>query len=330
MKNEKDSSDGPTSVVFKKYGGNIYTQQAKEMGFKINSQLVQSLIFYEQAKRGWGPKLYGLFEGGRIEEFIDCHTLKAEEAFDPELSKDLAKAYARFHSLQVPIKKEHFDMLAQLLPAVDENNKQLATFIESKNMDETDPLMCFKRLHKFPFHEEGKWLESIRQKVTQRTVLCTMDPNYLNRLVRNERPSDPKATRTLIIDFDVSAYSYRGYDLGGHFILRMFNSDEEFKMSNLPYPSEAEQMTFLSAYLEEVEKLLDDLDKNSLDSVENLLLECQLNSLDYVVSILISGLKVHTILEEKPNLPGFIDPLLNVYTELKERFCSKYPELVKN
>ena len=46
----------------------------------INSPLVQSLIFYGQSKQGWGPKLYGLLEDGRVEEFVDCHTLTAEEA----------------------------------------------------------------------------------------------------------------------------------------------------------------------------------------------------------------------------------------------------------
>ena len=108
------SPSAPTSLVVKTYGGNIFTKQAAELS-SINSCLVQSIIFHQQSTRGWGPKLYGLFDGGRIEEFIDCHTLTAQEAFSDELMADVVTAYACFHSLKLSIKQHSYDFLAQLL-----------------------------------------------------------------------------------------------------------------------------------------------------------------------------------------------------------------------
>ena len=329
---DEDPSLGPSSIVYKKYGGNIYEKQMQQVGFRVNKPLVQSLIFYEMSKRAWGPKLYGLFEGGRIEEMVDCHTLTPGEAFTPEFIRDVAKAYARFHSLELPIDRQTYDLFNAMLLTVDEAKKQLAEFIKSKNIAEPDPLACFQRLYDFPFDEEGKWLNSIRSKIKQRTVFCTMDSNYLNRLVRNRKPSDPDATRTLIIDYDSSAYSHRGVDLGGHLVLRMFyGEDGSLQAFGLPYPSESEKLAFLSAYLEEAEKFFDDFDKSALDSLENLVLECEFNALCYVISpCLVSSLKSPSILEQKPFMLTFVDPLLKLYNELKEQFCAKYSHLICN
>ena len=322
-KGEDDSSTGPTSIVFKKYGGNFFDRQVKEMGYRRNSSTIQSLIFYEMSKRAWGPKLYGLIEAGRIEEMVDCHTLTPGEAFTPEFILDVAKAYARFHSLQLPMNRQRFDLLDMSLASVDRSKEQLAEFLESKNLAEPDPLMSFKRLHDFPFDEEGKWLQSIRPQIKQRTVLCTMDPNYLNRLVRNQKPSDPDATRTLIIDFDITAYFDRGFDLGGHLVHGMFTNRQ------LRYPSEA-VTAFLTAYLDEAEKLFQNFDSNSLDSLSNLMLECEFNSLAYLITILIFLLKMHTVLESKPTIWRGIDPMTELYKELKHQFCVKHPHWAAN
>ena len=326
----ESNSTGPSSIVYKKYGGNFFNEQAKEL-VEINSPMIQSLIFHEQSARGWGPKLYGLMDNGRIEEFVEGRTLQPEEAFTPEFVREIAVAYARFHSLKLPVKKQEFDLTRQLLNSVMEGKKQLAKFLESRDIKEQHPFMCFKRLQEFSFEEECNWIESMRRKVKQRTVLCTMDPNYLNRLVRKEKPGDPNASRVLIINFDISFYSDRGYDLGGHFVNRMFNwGCKESKMSGLPYPSESERKAFLTAYLEEFEKLASDLDKDSLDSLDNLTCEADFNAIVYVITLCIFGFNILSVLDQQPNMLTFIDPMMNLYAKLKKEFCEKYAHLASN
>ena len=297
---------------------------------QTNSPMVQSLIFYEQARRGWGPSLYGLLEDGRIEEFVDCHTLKQEEAFEPELSSDVAKAYARFHSLRLPIKQENFDMMKQSTASLDKAKGDVRAALDSGRIKDEEAREMYKRLLDFPVLEEREWLYSLRRKVKQRTVFCTMDPNYLNRLVRTQKPSDPDHTRTLIIDFDFSAFSDRGYDLGGHFVNRLFKwGGKADKLSHLPYPSEAERAHFLSSYLKECQTLFDDFDKTSLDSLENVTLEAELNALIYIITIFSFGFATFVILEQQPKIFTFIGPMIELYEKLKADFSSKYPKLAQ-
>ena len=317
----------PTSLVYKIYGGNIFNKEIDGL-VQINSPLVQAMICYEQSRRGWGPKLYGLFEKGRIEEFIHCRTLKHEEAFIPEINKDIAKALARFHSLKLPIKQEIYYLDRATCSSWDEKREDIGLFLESSK-EETDAVKNMKLLYDFPMHQEQTWLESVRSKIRQRKAFCTFDPNYLNKLVRNEKPCDPNATRVLLIDYDLSAYSHRGYDIGGHFVLRMFDwsgrgDKSNEKISGQPYPSESERMEFLSAYLEESEKLLDDFDKNSIDSLEQLTLEADFSVFVYLLSLLGFASKVHTLLDDQPQMPTLIRPAITLYNDLKKKFIKKY------
>ena len=77
------------------------------------------------------------------------------------------------------------------------------------------------------------------------TAKDILDSNYLNKPVRDEKPNDPSATCVLIIEFDLSAY--RGFDLGGHFLLPMFDwgaqgNKDNSNVSGQPYPGESERI----------------------------------------------------------------------------------------
>ena len=219
--------------------------------------------------------------------------------------------------------------MAEFISSLDKNREELRSFLESST-EESKTVASFKRLFDFNSREESEWLNSIRKKVSERVVLATMDPIYLNRLMRSEKSSDPEATRCFIIDYDFTAYSNRGYDLGGHFIERLFDwSGRDTKITGLTYPSEAERATFLSFYLEECEKVLDDFEKSTLDSLENVMLEADLNAMVYLATMSAWELTLHKILKEDPNIFTTIEPSLQLYQELKYQFCQKYPNLVK-
>jgi choline/ethanolamine kinase len=73
------------------------------------SAVQQAVVFWEMSRRGWGPKIYGFFPGGRLEEFVEgSHTLTAAESTRDPVRKDVARAYARLHSLQLPLRKDSF------------------------------------------------------------------------------------------------------------------------------------------------------------------------------------------------------------------------------
>ena len=58
------------------------------------------------SERRLGPKLHGIFPGGRIEEYIPARPLLTKELADPTLSSMIAEKMAQIHMMQVPISKE--------------------------------------------------------------------------------------------------------------------------------------------------------------------------------------------------------------------------------
>lgn len=314
----------PKKLLFKKYGGAIFDELTKDK-ISFNSPFIQSLIFYEQSCRGWGPKLYGITETGRVEEFVDCHTLKPVEAFTSEMMKDVAKAYARFHSYKLPLKKKPYELIDSLLETVEPNKKALEESVKSKK--ECDP--CLNELLQYPFESEVKWFKSIVSKMSQRDVLCTMDPNYLNRLVKNEKPKNENSIRTQIIDFDLTSYSPRGYDLAGHFISRLLDPTQKDNLiSGHPYPSESERLSFLRFYLDECKGFFDDFDPSSLDSLENLLIEVDINLIIFTIINLMLCLPLVSADTKIMNVVPVMDLLLKLNHKFKEEFIHKYPSLI--
>lgn len=73
----------------------------------------QAVVYWELSRRGSGPKINGLFPGGRLEEYINSHTLTAAESASELIRRDIAHSYARLHSLQIPLRKDGFETVLQ-------------------------------------------------------------------------------------------------------------------------------------------------------------------------------------------------------------------------
>lgn len=310
--------------MFKIYGGNTYDGEIHKF-VKINSPSIQSLISYELSSRSWGPKLFGLEEGTRIEEFIDCHTLKGEEAFTPEICKETAKAFARFHSLKLPLPKKPFDILSEMFIPLETSKKELETFLSTCNDENTKG--PFLKLLQFPYKDEYKWINQVRGKISQRVVFCAMDPNYLNRLVKHEKSNNPNESQIAIIDYDLSNYSHRGYDIGGHFFQRSFNWATGEILTPLPYPNKEERIFFLKCYLEECKKLFDDFDDKSLDTIENVTIEADFNILVHMLFMLILSTTMHKLLDRISKVECVAQHFHDAYLKFKSQFIADNPTL---
>lgn len=82
----------------------IYGQTHGERA--VEGIITESVIFALLSERQLGPKLHGVFPGGRIEEYIPARPLLTKELADPELSLLTAEKMATIHQMQVPISKE--------------------------------------------------------------------------------------------------------------------------------------------------------------------------------------------------------------------------------
>lgn len=89
----------PKEVLLRIYG-QIHGEQAFE------SIMTESVVFTVLSERNLGPKLYGIFPGGRIEQYIPARPLATGELSDPKISCKIAEKMAKIHSLNVPVSKE--------------------------------------------------------------------------------------------------------------------------------------------------------------------------------------------------------------------------------
>ncbi|XP_056653492.1 choline/ethanolamine kinase isoform X1 [Monodelphis domestica] len=89
--------DEPREVLLRVYGAILQG---------VDSLVLESVMFAILAERCLGPRLYGVFPEGRLEQFIPSRALRSHELQDPEKSAVIAIKMARFHYMEMPFTKE--------------------------------------------------------------------------------------------------------------------------------------------------------------------------------------------------------------------------------
>jgi len=89
----------PRQVLLRLYG-QVHGERALE------GLITESVIFTLLSERKLGPKLHGVFPGGRIEEYVPARPLLTKELADPTLSLLIAEKMGQIHTMQIPISKE--------------------------------------------------------------------------------------------------------------------------------------------------------------------------------------------------------------------------------
>ena len=64
---ENLSDDHPSKVLIKLYGGKLI---GPDVPYRTLTEAGEVLVCYTMGELGLGPKLFGVFKGGRIEEYI--------------------------------------------------------------------------------------------------------------------------------------------------------------------------------------------------------------------------------------------------------------------
>lgn len=98
---EEKNQGAPKEVLLRVYG-QIHGERALE------SLITESVIFTLLSERGLGPKLHGIFPGGRIEEFINARPLLTTELAEAKLSQQIAQKMAAIHTMEVGLACSRF------------------------------------------------------------------------------------------------------------------------------------------------------------------------------------------------------------------------------
>lgn len=264
----------PTEVLLRIYG-EVHGEEDDALGGIISESVVFALL----SERNFGPKLYGIFPGGRIEQYLNARALLTRELAVPKIYQKIAEKMAEIHTLDIPMSKEP----EWLWNCIDRWLKTLNSILTRTDWGNKTPLVDVVR--SFDFRKEKAWLQSVINEGNYKVVFCHNDMQEGNILYSNSNNSDKTSGSSdcqesvedelkkqyiqirnddepdlQIIDFEYCAYNYRGFDLANHFI------EWTFDYSNLEapfyyhrkqhYPTTEQRQSFYSSYLR---KLHEDL-----------------------------------------------------------------------
>ncbi|XP_071617846.1 choline kinase alpha isoform X2 [Heliangelus exortis] len=246
--------DEPRKVLLRLYGA-ILQMRSCNKGETVQSQkdsdlqgaeamVLESVMFAILAERALGPKLYGIFPQGRLEEFIPSRKLSTEELSLPDISAEIAEKMARFHGMTMPFNKEPKWLFGTM-------EKYLNQVLRIKFTKESRTRKLNKLLS-YNLPQEMKNLRAMLEATSSPVVFCHNDCQEGNVLFL-EGKENSENQKLMLIDFEYSSYNYRGFDIGNHFCEWMYDYTYEkypfFKASFLKYPSKKQQLHFISSYL---------------------------------------------------------------------------------
>nr|XP_032640579.1 choline/ethanolamine kinase-like isoform X1 [Chelonoidis abingdonii] len=174
----------------------------------MDSLVLESVMFAILAERALGPRLYGVFPQGRLEQYIPSRRLRTEDLQDPDISREIAMKMSRFHGMVMPFNKEP----KWLFGTMERYLKQIAelTFPQEAQRKK------FNQLKAYNLQQEMGSLRELLESTPSPVVFCHNDVQEGNILLLAGRESHP-TDKLMLIDFEYSSYNYRGFDIGNHF-----------------------------------------------------------------------------------------------------------------
>ncbi|CAD6187947.1 unnamed protein product [Caenorhabditis auriculariae] len=187
---------------------------------------VETMSFSILSERSLGPKLYGFFDGGRIEEFIKSKTLLCDDISKPEYAKLIGIHFSRFHTLEIPISKEprlifFMRSFLQSLKKTETGQKPISLILSQVELhtDQYPSQVTLADLEK-----EIDLLEEFYKKGTWPVVFTHNDLHEGNILqksefdIRSDGVYDVQGRKVdedplVFVDFEWCCYNYRGFDL---------------------------------------------------------------------------------------------------------------------
>ncbi|XP_076114194.1 choline/ethanolamine kinase-like isoform X1 [Mytilus galloprovincialis] len=233
--NIQTQNNEPRTVLLRVYG-----DIAKDLKFLVQNSVVFCLLSEKQL----GPKCYGLYPNGRIEEYIPTKSLTRKDLHKPEISSMIARKLAVIHNLNMPLCKEP-RFLGEL------TRHWLAEAKNNTRPDDTDPNI--QKITSYDLDAELSWLLKKIEDLKSPVVFSHNDLQEGNLLYMKDC-KDPEKQLT-VIDLEYCSYNYRGFDFGNHFCEWCLDYQSEQEMPYYSYhedsyPSKEQQFHFFRAYLD--------------------------------------------------------------------------------
>lgn len=227
----------PDQVLLRMYG---------QIHDGTESTVTESVIFMMLSERNLGPKLYGIFPGGRLEEYIPARAMTCDELKDPDASTTIARKLAKVHSLNVPINKEPtwlFDRMSRWL-----NFAKSEVSIENLDASKRD---VARYLLSYDLEGELNWLKNFLLEASSPVLFCHNDLQEGNILI--PEGAAVSEDKVVFIDFEYCSYNFRGFDIANHFCEWCFDYSAaeypHFLAKLEAFPTVDQQLYFIRSYL---------------------------------------------------------------------------------
>ncbi|XP_028264372.1 choline/ethanolamine kinase [Parambassis ranga] len=233
----------------------------------VDSLVLESVMFAILAERSLGPKLYGIFPEGRLEQYLPNTRMHTNQLSDPGISAEIATKLAHFHEMVMPFNKEPKWLFGTI-------NRYMDQVIKI-NFTREAHVKKYKKLMKLDLPAELENLRALLAATPSPVVFCHNDVQEGNILVLEDH--DHTSTDTLmLIDFEYSSYNYRGFDFGNHFCEWMYdytyNEWPFYKATPENYPTREQQLLFIRSYLAE-QKRYSDISGDKTQIEEDMIIE---------------------------------------------------------
>ncbi|XP_012233337.1 choline/ethanolamine kinase isoform X2 [Linepithema humile] len=233
----------PRQVLLRLYG-QVHGERALE------GLITESVIFTLLSERRLGPKLHGVFPGGRIEEYIPARPLLTKELADPTLSLLIAEKMGQIHTMQIPISKEPtwiWDTMNNWLNTTTDILENIEE-VDSRQLENVSAIKCIDLEH------EIKWFSTLVMQQKHPVTFCHNDMQEGNILLRQST----RKPELVLIDFEYCSYNYRGFDIANHFAEWQY----DYTAAEYPFfherlaagPSKEQKLNFIRAYLKTLGK----------------------------------------------------------------------------
>ncbi|XP_028441407.1 choline/ethanolamine kinase [Perca flavescens] len=233
----------------------------------VDSLVLESVMFAILAERALGPKLYGIFPAGRLEQYLPNTRMRTDQLSDSAISAEIAVKLARFHEMSMPFNKEP----KWLFGTIDKYMDQVMnlSFVREAHVKK------YKKLMKLDLPAELESLRALLAATPSPVVFCHNDVQEGNILMLEDKDHN-LTDRLMLIDFEYSSYNYRGFDFGNHFCEWVYdytyNQWPFYKATPENYPTREQQLHFIRRYLAEQRRHSDiTLDQTQME--EDLIIE---------------------------------------------------------
>jgi choline kinase len=214
----------------------------------VPNKLEEAQLCYDYGQSGLGAKVYGFFRTqngtfGRVDEFLDARNLEPEDVEDANIRADVARGHAVFHAMATQLKKN------PVQPYYDAVTGELAKY---HKMDKLKRLaneggVSMDHLVDYDFGPRIRRVTDRLESMGGKKGWCMHDVQFMNVMVKNS----PKQgeSKIVLVDFEFVFQNYRAFDIGGHFMQKMFKwFDEESKIADCRPYTEEEKRHFCEEY----------------------------------------------------------------------------------